>query len=297
MSSEGTQPSVMRIVRGAVREAREDRITMLAQALAYSLFLAIPSTFLLLLGVFSLVASPEDVGALVDRLETVMPAEAAELLGESLERSVASAPSGVVMTVVGVALALWTTTSAASGLMDGIATAYDAPDSRSFVRRRAIALAIVASLVAAAMLVFGLLVLGPHVQRWIGDATGAETLTAWVWWTAQWPLLVAFLLLAFATVLYLGPDVQGKRWQIVTSGAVVALVVWLVASACLAVYSSRFGSYEKTWGTISAVVVTMIWLWLGAVALLFGAELNAEVRAARATGDADDAPGRVVRSP
>jgi membrane protein len=135
------------------------------------------------------------------------------------------------------------------------------------------------------MLVFGLLVLGPHLERWLGDALEAQDVTSWLWWTVQWPILVAFLLLAFAIVLYLAPNVGDKRWQIVTPGAVVALLIWLVASAGLAVYSSQFGSYEKTWGTLSAVVVTMLWLWLGAVALLFGAELNSEVRATQDAGD------------
>jgi membrane protein len=277
------------ILRRAVEEAREDRITMTAQALAFSLFLAIPATFLLLLGIFSLVAAPGDVAGLVERLEAVMPPEAAELLGESLERSAQSAPSGITMTVLGLALALWTTTSAASGLMDGIATAFDARDERNFIRRRAIALAIVASLVAAAMVVLGLLVLGPHLERWIGEASGAPTLTAWLWWTAQWPILIGFLLLAFSIVLHLAPHVDERRWRIVSPGAVVALVVWLAASGALAVYSARFGSYEKTWGTLSAVVVTMLWLWLGAVALLFGAELDAAVRAARERAAVDRA--------
>jgi membrane protein len=278
---------VVTTLRRAVEGAREDRITTTAQALAYSLFLAIPATFLLLLGVFSLTAAPGDVAGLVERLEAVMPAEAAQLLGDSLERSADSAPSGITMTVVGLALALWTTTSAAGGLMDGIATAFDVRDERSFLARRVVALAIVVSLVAAAMLVLGLLVLGPHLERWIGEATGATTLTAWLWWTAQWPLLIGFLLLAFSLVLHLAAHVEEQRWRIVSPGAVVALVVWLAASAALAVYSSRFGSYEKTWGTLSAVVVTMLWLWLGAVAILFGAELDAASRASREPGAGD----------
>lgn len=279
------------ILRRAVAEAREDRITTTAQALAYSLFLAIPAAFLLVLGVFSLVATPDDVAGLVDRLEGLVPAEVLELLRESLDRSASSTSSGVLMTVFGALLALWTATSAASALMDGIATAFDAPDARGFVRRRAIALAIVAALVAASLLLVGLLVLGPYLERWIGDVTDAERITSWVWWTAQWPVLVAFLLLAFGIVLYLGPDVDEKQWRIVSPGAVVALAIWLVASGALAVYSARFGSYEKTWGALSAVVVTLLWLWLGAAALLFGAEINSEVRAAERERDGAASPG------
>lgn len=265
------------VARNAVHSAREHELTTRAQALAFSLFLTIPSALLVALGAFALVADADDVAELVTRLESVMPAEAAELLGESLERSTASTGSSVAMTVVGMVLALWSTTSAASSLMEGVTVAFDRRDERGFVRRRLIAVAIVLSLVAAAVLVVGLLVLGPHVSHWIADETGQPTLIEWVWWTAQWPILLVGLLFAFAVVLSLGPDI-GARWQLVTPGAVVALVAWLAASGALAVYSSRFGSYEKTWGTLSAVVVTLLWLWLGSAALLFGAEINAQAR-------------------
>jgi membrane protein len=256
----------------------EHRLPMIAQALAYSLFLSIPSALLVLLGVFSLVADPEDVERLVGRLESVMPPEAADLVGQSLDRTVASASSGITMTQIGLLLAVWSTTSAANSLMEGIGIAFECPDDRSFVRRRLVALVIVLCLVVAAILVFGLLILGPHLTAWIGDATGQEGLTKWLWWTAQWPILLLALLFAFAVTLYLGPDVAQRRWQIVSPGAVLALVIWLVASGALAFYSSRFGSFDKTWGTLSAVVVTLLWLWLGGAALLFGAEVNAQVR-------------------
>jgi membrane protein len=274
------------VLRRAIDEARDDRVTMIAQALAYSLFLAIPAVALLALGIFSLVADAGDVNRLIDRAETVMPEEAASLLRDSLERSTRSPSGGVLMTVVGFGLALWTTTSAATTLMQGITTAFDRDDERGFVRKRGVALLIVACLAGAATLVLGLLVLGPHLQRWIGDASGASTLTAWAWWTAQWPLLVGGLLFAFAALLYLGPDVEQPRWQLITPGAVVALVVWLVASAGFAVYSANFGSYNKSWGTLSAVVVMLVWLWLTSAALLFGAEVNAEAqRLAAERGD------------
>jgi membrane protein len=251
---------------------------MVAQALAYSLFLAIPAAALLALGIFSLVADAGTVEALIGRLQTVMPKEATTLLRSSLERSTRSQGGGLAMTIAGFVLALWTTTSAASTLMTATTRAFGRDDSRGFVRKRLLALVVVIALGLGAALVLTLLVLGPQLQHWIGGATGVPSLVAWMWWTLQWPLLVGGILFAFAVALALGPDVDERRWRLVTPGAVTALVVWLLASSAFAVYTSRFGSYEKTWGTISAVVVTLVWLWLTSAALLFGAEIDAEAQ-------------------
>lgn len=251
---------------------------MVAQALAFSLFLAIPAFLLVVLGVFSIVADASTVESLIERARTVMPEEAATLLRDSLRRSAGSTGSGVVMTVVGLVLALWTTTSAAATLMKSVTVAYDREESRGFARQRLVAGLIVVALVTAAALVVGLLVLGPHLERWLGSAVGAPTLTGWLWWTLQWPVLVAGLLFAFAVVLYLGPDVEHRDWRLITPGAVTALFVWLASSAAFALYSANFASYDKTWGTLSAVVITLVWLWLTSAAILFGAEVNAEAR-------------------
>jgi membrane protein len=251
---------------------------MLAQALAYSLFLAIPATALVVLGVFSLVADPSVIDDVVERVGRVIPAQAAQLLERSLLRSSESTGSSVVMTVVGFALALWTTTSAATTLMVGLTRAYDRDDERGFVRKRLVAFAIVGALVVAAALVVSLLVMGPYLERWIGSSLDAERATAWAWWTAQWPILMGGLLFVFAVVLYVGPDAEQRAWKLVTPGAVAAVVLWLLVSGGFALYVAHFGSYEKTWGTLSAVVVTLVWLWVTSAALLFGAELNAEVR-------------------
>jgi membrane protein len=266
------------VVRRAVAEARQDRITMTAQAIAYSLFLAIPASLFVLIGVFSLVADETLIDELVARARTVMPEEATTLLRDSLQRTSESSGSGILLTLLGLALALWTTTSAATTLMQGLTTAYDRDDERSFVRKRLLALAIVASLVLGAMLVIGLLVLGPHAQRWIGGALDAESATGWIWWTAQWPLLVGGLLFAFAVALYLGPDTDQRRWRLLSPGAVTAVVLWLVASGGFALYTANFGSYNKSWGTLSAVVITLVWLWLTSAALLLSAEVNSEAQ-------------------
>lgn len=280
------------ILRRAATCALEHNVPMTAQALAYSFFLAIPSLFLVALGVFSLVASPSDIQSLMDRAEGVMPAEATSLLSESLQRTSENSSSGVLMTVIGFLIALWATTSAATTLMVGVTTAFGRDDDRSFVRKRLLALLLVVCLLASALLVVGLLVLGPHLERWIGGALNAPELTAWLWWTAQWPILVGSLLFLFAVMLYLGPDVQQPRWQVVTPGAVFSLVVWLIVSGGFAVYAGSFGSYNKTWGTLSAVVVTLVWLWLTSAALLLGAEINAALQRSRsALNDQSESEG------
>jgi len=290
--SSARSSSAWRTLREAVAASRRNRLTTTAQALAYSLFLAIPATCLVLVGLFSLLAGPEAIQAVVDRAASVIPVSVAGLLQQSLTRSAQSSTSGLVIVLSGALLALWTMSSAASTLMQGLSTAFGREDERSFLRKRILALAIVLCLVAAAALVGTLLIAGPYAERWVGDALGQPDATAWVWWLGQWPILIGALLFLFAVLLLLGPDVGRQDWRHVVPGAAVAVVAWLAASAAFAFYASRFGSYERTWGTLSAVVVTLIWLWLTSAALLFGAEINAAVSASRAErSDAANATG------
>jgi membrane protein len=124
-------------------------------------------------------------------------------------------------------------------------------------------------------------VLGPVISDAVGGALGLETVFGWIWWTVQWPVLVLGLLFAFAGVLYLGPNVDHPRWHFITPGSIFAVVIWLAASGLFALYVSLFGSYNKTWGSLAAVIIMLTWLWLSALALLFGAEVNAEVERSR----------------
>jgi membrane protein len=139
----------------------------------------------------------------------------------------------------------------------------------------------VAAGVVAFLLVFVLLVLGPAVSTWVGDAMGAESAVRWVWWVAEWPVLVVTLLAAFGAILYLGPDVDHPRYRFLSFGALFAVVTWIAASGAFAVYVSGFASYNKAWGSLAAVIVMLTWLWLGALALLLGAEINAEAERSR----------------
>jgi membrane protein len=269
------------IIVRAGKEALDDQITDLAAALAYYSFLAIPSIMLVALGVFSIFADESAVQSLIDRVGTVAPGEVTALLDDSLTRMTENSSGGWVMAIIGGLLAIWTTTGAMTSLMRALNRAYDRNETRGFVRQRVVAIVMVAIMLTAFALVFGLLVMGPALSGWIGNAVGLEAVLSWLWWVAQWPVLIVGLMLAFATVLYLGPNVEHPKWHFVTPGSAFAVVVWLVASGLFAVYTATFASYNKAWGSLAAVIIMLTWLWLTGCALLFGAEINAEAERSR----------------
>jgi membrane protein len=259
------------------KEFMNDNGMMLAQALAYSTFFAIPSVLLVAVGVFTLVAGPGTIATLMAHFQHVMPSQATSLLGSSLQRLNRNQSASIVMTAVGGVLAVWSTTGAMTSYMTALNLAYERKDKRSFLRKRLVALEMVAAIGIAFLLVAALLIFGPELERLVaGHAGGAAGAVAWIWWVAEWPILLLGLVAAFSTLLYLGPHVEHRRWEYVTPGSVFATVVWLAVSGAFAFYTSSFSSYNKTWGSLAAVIVMLTWLWLAAMALLLGAELNAE---------------------
>lgn len=269
------------IVQRGVKSGLKDNVTNLAQAVAYCAFLAIPSAMLVGLGLFSLLAGPSTVNSLLARLSTVLPASVISLLDQSLTRSTQAHSGGIVMIVVGVLFALWSLSGAMQTVMWAMNMAYERDETRGFVKKRLIALGMILCCLIAFALVFVALILGPFMTDWIGRAVGNTTLVSWVWWTAQWPILIVALMAMFAAVLWLAPNVSPRRWSFITPGALFAVVVWLIASAGFAFYASGFASYNKTWGSLSAVIVMLTWLWLSALALLMGGEINAEAERSR----------------
>jgi membrane protein len=269
------------ILKRSLKEANNDHIPNLAAALAYYAFLAIPSALLLAAGIFSLLAGPHAVSTIVDKLGTIIPGQAQSLLSDSLRRMTQRQATGATIAGIGGALALWSLGGAMQNLMWALNVAYDRDETRGFVKRRLTAFVMIFFALLGFALAFGVLILGPHLSTWIGDAIGAKTVVKVVWWVAEWPLLVVGLLVSFAGLLFLGPNVQHPRWKFLSFGSVVAIVIWLIASGLFAFYVSKFGSYNKAWGTLSAVVVMLTWLWLSALALLFGAEVNAEAERSR----------------
>jgi len=271
-----SRPEWLSVVRGAGKKTIADNMPMIAQALAYSTFMAIPAVLLVALGVFTLLAGPQTIASLMQHFGSVMPQQATQLLGKSLTRLSSHHSAGLTLTIIGFLLALWSTTGAMTSYMTGLNMAYEREETRGFLRKRLLALAMVACIGAAFLLVAVLLIFGPPIEHYLGRALGIEGVLRYVWWAAQWPILLVGLLAAFATLFYLGPNVEYRRWSFLSLGTALAVLVWLALSGLFAFYTSHFGSYNKTWGPLAAVILMLVWLWLSGLALLFGGEVNAE---------------------
>ena len=267
------------IVVGAGKKFMANNATMLASALAYSSFFAIPSVLIVATGLFTLIAGPQAIASLIQSLHGVIPGQAASLLSGSLLRADAHPGTSLAMTIVGFVLAVWAVTGAMNAFMLALNIAYERKDRRSFVTKRIVAAEMAVVMGAAFALVAVLTIFGPVVEHAIASRIGsAGGVLNVAWWIVQWPIVLAGLLVAFATVLYLGPDDDRATWKFITPGSLVAAALWVVASVLFAVYTATFSSYNRTWGTLSAVIVMLTWLWITGMALLLGAEINAEAR-------------------
>lgn len=265
------------VVVSAVRRGLRNNVTDVAASLAYYAFLAIPAALLVAVGAFGVFAGRGAIDGLIDRLEGVVPAEALTLIDDALTRVTESSGGGVALAAVGLLLAVWTASGAMSALMRGMNAVHGRREDRSFARQRITAVALLGWSLLAILVSFGLLVLGAPLSRAVGDALDARTLVGWLWWGAQWPILGGALLVAIAGILRAGPAGTPGRPRAVLAGAAFAVVVSVVASGLFAVYVSRFGSYGAAWGSLSAVIVMLTWLWLTSLAILLGSEVEAEV--------------------
>jgi membrane protein len=271
---------VVRAVRGAFKANVTDR----AAGLAYYGFLAVPSLLVVALGVTGLVIDPDRVEDLVDKMSAFAPESAVQLIQDVLDQVAGSGGSGVGLIAVGTAFALWSATGAATALMRGLNSAHGRTESRSAVRQRVVALTLVGWLLLAVVVAIGVVALGPVIAARIGDAAGQPGLIEGLWRGLQWPLAIVGLVVALAGIHYAGPDVEQPSRRGVMPGAAFSAVLWLVLSGLFSVYVANFGSYDAAWGSLSAVIVLLTWLWLSALAILLGAHVNAEAARGEAPG-------------
>ncbi len=269
-----------RTLRRTVREFRDGGLTDWAAALTYYAVLAIFPALIALVSMLGLVgASATD--PLIDNLTALAPGPANEIITGAIDEIAASRDTAGVAFVVGLLGALW----AASGYVGAFSRAsnviYETEEGRSFwkLRPQQVAVTFVLILLMGALAI-AVVVSGP-IAREVGNVIGAGDTAVTVWEIAKWPLIAVVVVGIFSVLYYASPNVRQPGLRSIAPGGVLALALWLAASAGFAVYVANFASYNATYGSIAGIIVFLVWLWISNLALLLGAQLNAELERER----------------
>jgi membrane protein len=276
-----TKPSLMFVLRKTAREFQKDQCTDLAAALTYYAVLSLfPALLVLvsLLGVFG--QGRKTVDAVMDVAAGVVPGDAMNLVRPTIENLVQSPSAGVAL-VTGALAALWSASSYVGAFGRAMNRIYEIDEGRPVWKLRPLQLVLTfGGLVLAAAAAVMLAVSGPIADA-VGRAIGLGSVAVTVWNIAKWPVILVCVVLAVAVLYYATPNVKQPKFRWISVGAGFAILVWVVASIGFGFYVSHFGSYNKTYGALAGVIVFLLWLWITNLALLFGAELDAELERGR----------------
>jgi len=272
------------VMKRAWAEAKVHQVPLLAAGVAFFGFLSVFPAIIAAVLTYGLVADPAQIRDQIGELTAAMPESGRKLLLEQFATLTSSPRQGLgIGVVLAVAVALWSASSGVGYLISAVNLAYDEEETRGFIRQKLLALAMTLGAILFVLFALGLFA--------VGAAIGDELATPVRIGLEALRLVVAVLLITVALgVIYrLAPDREAARVRWVSAGAVVATIVWLLASIGFSIYVQTFGSYAKTYGSLAAVVVLLLWLWLSAYAVLLGAEINAaaEQQTARDTTTGD----------
>jgi len=264
-----------------MREFGKDECTDLAAALTYYAVLALFPAIVAMLSLISLVGDPKKT---VDNLLQVMSDIGATSAANTLRPTItqlSSSNSGGIALVIGLALALWSASGYVGAFGRGMNRIYEVAEGRPAWKLRPLMLLLTLVLVVMAALVGLALVLTGPAARSVGNLIGLGSTAVTVWDIAKWPVMLVVVIVIVALLYYVTPNVSQPKFRWVSVGAVVAILTLVVASAAFGLYVANFSNYNKTYGSLAGVIVFLLWLWITNLALLFGAELDAELERGR----------------
>jgi membrane protein len=269
-------------VKRTVSEFRDDNATDWAAALTYYGVLSLFPAMIALISILGLVVDPATITRVItDVVSQLGPSSATDTFSGPIEEIAANRSGALVGLVVGIALALWTASGYVGAFMRASNAFYEREEGRPFYILRPFQVLVTLVLVLmAAMVVLALIVSGPVAEA-IGSAVGLGDTAVMVWDIAKWPVMLVVVMVMLAVLYWSSPNAKPAGFRWVSPGSILAVVVWVVASAGFAFYAGNFGSYNKTYGALGGVIVFLVWMWITNVAVLLGAELNAETERSR----------------
>jgi len=264
----------IRALKATVQEFQRDDALGIAAQLAYYLILALFPFILVLVSLLGTFGSEELASEVLGYFQQVMPEQAYEIIKDFTDNIISGKAEAPGLFTFGILFTLWAASGAFAALINALNRAYDVQETRPFWKVRVIAILMTLGLSVLILIGVLLLVLGPQIGEAIANVFGLERTFLVVWEVARWPVALFFMMFTVALLYYFAPDVdQPFRW--ITPGGLIGVLLWVLASVGFNFYVSNFGSYNKTYGSIGAVIVLLLYLYISSLTILFGATLNA----------------------
>jgi membrane protein len=271
--------SIWQLARGLVRGFVDNELLTRAAALSFYFIFALFPMALSLLALLGFVAQNSDFRAgLIARFGKLMPPSAFALVTNTIHE-ISTHSSGWKL-IFGFVVALWSGSGGISCIMDSLNRSYRVRESRQFWKLKLLAIGLTAAISALTFVALLIVLYGGNVPDWLGADAGVSRFLATFWGFAEWPIVLLFVLLSLALIYYAGPDIR-RPWHWVTPGSVVGVLVWVVASLLFRMYVRYFSSYSRSYGSLGAVMVLLLWLYITGLAILLGGEINAEIEFAQ----------------
>jgi membrane protein len=272
--------SWLSVLKRTFKEFKADNLTDWAAALTYYGVLALFPAIIALISIIGLVG-PSATQPILDNLAKLTPGPANDILSGAVRQVAGSRGGASIAFIVGIAAAIWSASGYVGAFSRASNAIYEVPEGRPFWKLRPVQLVVTTVMILLlAACAIAVVVTGP-VARQLGDVVGAGSTAVTAWDIAKWPVIALVVSLMFSVLYYASPNVKQPGFRWITVGGVVALVVLLVASALFGLYVANFSSYNKTYGALGGVIAFLVWLWICNLAVLLGAELNAELERGR----------------